>query len=710
MKRRLISLFIFLAMCTILDAQVSSSTVANRPTSGRFSLFSLTASPFLGIPIGADAAYFGLNAGGGLSAEYRLPFFPLVYVGGQLDYGYLPTIDPSMSLSTLGLSAVLGVQLQILPPLALKVFGTGGWFLAFLNGPGAPPESNPLFSGGVKLDFDLTSSWGIGAEASYRDYAGLLNDIAVRLAGTYRIPGFASAGAKGSLPTNYTPLENDGRGVGLIGIKAAPIFPVFSKYYDTHPLAEIILRNFEATPADSIKMTAIIKNYMDSPKECSVPVRIEPGRDATAKVFALFNDRLLQVAETTKFSLTLVLEYSQYGKSYRDEYAPSVSVLFRNAMTWEDSQRMAAFISARDPAAFGFTRGVLSASRNAINPALSQDLQSAILIYEALRAYGLSYVKDPSSALAAKNTTAVDSLQFPQQTLQYKSGDCDDLSILFCSLMESIGTETAFITTPGHVYPALALTVKPADALKYLGKAEDFVVQGDKVWIPLEMTALSSDFMGAWKEGSREWTVAKDKAALYPVHDAWSNYPPVVVSGTASAPPIPAATKLSASLKSGLQKLMDRELTPRAAAFLAESKKPQSTAKALNSLGVLYARYGLYDKAEEQFSALSAKGTYMPAMINLGNLYLAQKQYKLAIAQFQKILKAMPDDPSGLVGAALASDGMGDRAATKSSYDKLKASDPALADRYAFLGAAGTDATTRAASADSVAGKILWQD
>ncbi len=697
-----------LCLCALLDAQVSS-TVGSKPSIARFSFLSVTASPFMGIPVGADAGVFNMSFGGGASAEYRLPFFPTAFVGGRLDYGFLPTPNPATSLSTLAFSGLAGVHLQLSPALSLKLFGSGGAFVAFLNGGGMPAEANPVVSGGLRVEYDFSPSFGIGAEGSYRYYAGLVSDVGVRVSGIYRIPAFSSAGSKGSLPAGFTPLESSGSGVGLIGYKADPIYPVFSKYYDSHPFAEIRVRNFEASTADSVKMTAIIKDYMDGARECSVPVRIEPGREVTAQVFGLFNDRLLQVAESTKFTLTVVLEYSQFGKQYREEYSPSVEVLFRNAMTWEDSKRMAAFISARDPSAFGFTRGVLSAARSSFNPALSQDLQAAILLYEALRVYGMGYVKDPSSALAANKTTIVDSLQFPQQTLQFKSGDCDDLTILFCALLESLGTETGFITTPGHVYPAFVLSVRPADAVKYLGKDADFVIREGKVWVPLEITLLGQDFMAAWREGAKEWATAADKAVLYPVHEAWDLYPPVVMSGTAGAPAIPAASRLTTSLKAQLQKLMERELTPRASALINESKKAGSAQKSLNSLGILYARYGQYDRAEEQFNALASK-SYIPAMINLGNLYLVERKYSQAAVQFQKILKGMPDDPAGLVGAALASDGMGDEAAARTAYAKLKSTNPELADRYAYLGSQSSDSTARAASADAASQDVPWSD
>ena len=66
----------------------------------------------------------------------------------------------------------------------------------------------------------------------------------------------------------------------------------------------------------------------------------------------------------------------------------------------------------------------------------------------------------------SKNKMAVDTLKFPRQTIDYKSGDCSDLSILYCALLESMQIETAFITVPGHIFMAVNLGVTPEAANK----------------------------------------------------------------------------------------------------------------------------------------------------------------------------------------------------------------------------------------------------
>lgn len=66
-------------------------------------------------------------------------------------------------------------------------------------------------------------------------------------------------------------------------------------------------------------------------------------------------------------------------------------------------------------------------------------------------------------------------LQPPVFTLRVvKGGDCDDLSMLLCSLWESIGFETTLNFIPGHVYPGVKLVIATSK-----GKAEIFNVPAD---------------------------------------------------------------------------------------------------------------------------------------------------------------------------------------------------------------------------------------
>jgi hypothetical protein len=122
----------------------------------------------------------------------------------------------------------------------------------------------------------------------------------------------------------------------------------------------------------------------------------------------------------------------------------------------------------------------------------------------------MKYWADPKSSYEtvtkdATKATAVDYLQFPEQTLTLKTGDCDDLSILESALLEAASVPTAFVTVPGHIYIAFQLKMSAAEAKKSFLKPDDLIFKYDAAWVPLEVTAIKDGFLKAWETGAKEW-------------------------------------------------------------------------------------------------------------------------------------------------------------------------------------------------------------
>src|SRR5208283_680542 len=117
---------------------------------------------------------------------------------------------------------------------------------------------------------------------------------------------------------------------------------------------------------------------------------------------------------------------------------------------------------------------------------------SAVRLFSALRAVGLRYVVNPASPYESlsRDSTAIDFVRFPVETLDAKSGDCSDLSVLYDSLLESVGVDTAYITTPGHIFTAFKLGISPDMASRLFGDPQSIIVQDDTVWIPVETTLV----------------------------------------------------------------------------------------------------------------------------------------------------------------------------------------------------------------------------
>ena len=73
----------------------------------------------------------------------------------------------------------------------------------------------------------------------------------------------------------------------------------------------------------------------------------------------------------------------------------------------------------------------------------------------------------------------VESIQTPQETIQLKEGDCEDLSILICSLLENIDIKTYLVLTEDHVY-SLAYNVDPEKLWDYV--KQSLISQVERDW------------------------------------------------------------------------------------------------------------------------------------------------------------------------------------------------------------------------------------
>jgi tetratricopeptide (TPR) repeat protein len=429
------------------------------------------------------------------------------------------------------------------------------------------------------------------------------------------------------------------------------------------------------------------------------------------ELFAIFRPSILEVTEATKVQGEVTLEYKLKGVPQRQSVMQTVRVLDRNAMTWKDDRRVAAFVTAKDPAVLSFSKSVVGMVKGKASAAINTNLLQAMAFHDALSLYGLSYVVDPKSSYAelSEKKQAVDFLQFPRQSLEYKGGDCDDLSILYSALFESVGIETAFITIPGHILMAFSLGLTPDDARKAFSYPDELIFGDGKSWVPIEVTERG-EFLKAWQTGAKEWreNLRRQQAALYPVHEAWKIYEPVGLPGTGAAMSLPASEKIVNLLRAEVTRFIEREIFEKATALQAQITQTKNAPKAVNELGVLYARYGLYDRAQEEFEKVIAKEEYVPALLNLGNTFYLQDQKEKALTLYERAYRVAPDNSRALLGVARTSHDLENYFQAKQVYAELKKVDPDLAQQFSYLDLRGEEAS-RAADIAGVKGFIPWE-
>ncbi len=308
--------------------------------------------------------------------------------------------------------------------------------------------------------------------------------------------------------------------------KFNPLFPVFYSRYDDHPFGSMTFVNNESNSISDVEVYVFIEQFMSNPSLAFKVKSVKMGESFTADLTAFLDESVLNNFGASETTAVVSVSYKSLGKRIRMEEPVVLTTLSRNSMTWEDDRQAAAFASGHDASAYLFANRVKSIVKDSLTSGVPENIQYAAAIFGALKVYGINYVVDPASAFTDNvGTASVDFLQFPYQTLMYHGGDCDDLTILNCSLLEAIGIDTAMITIPGHIYMAFDAGVSPADA----AKAGDCVVIDGKVWIPLEITLSQDTFTLERQTGIRQWRKNKGEAALIPMKDAWAEFKAVTL-------------------------------------------------------------------------------------------------------------------------------------------------------------------------------------
>ncbi|WP_052297624.1 hypothetical protein [Leadbettera azotonutricia] len=241
------------------------------------------------------------------------------------------------------------------------------------------------------------------------------------------------------------------------------VFPVSYAWYEDNPVAAVKITNNEPNAITELSLSFFLERYMNQSTPFALIPLLLPGESIEVPVTALFNESMLDLIENINANALVLINYRSLGSRKQTDFGVQMPIYHRNAMSWDDDRRAASFVSTHDPAARLFARYVESAADSAKDSGIPRNIRYALALFEALRVYGINYIIDPASSYIemSENASSIDNLNYPYQTLFYRGGDCDDLSILFCSLLEVLEIDTAFITIPGHIYAAFNTGVEP---------------------------------------------------------------------------------------------------------------------------------------------------------------------------------------------------------------------------------------------------------
>jgi tetratricopeptide (TPR) repeat protein len=253
--------------------------------------------------------------------------------------------------------------------------------------------------------------------------------------------------------------------------------------------------------------------------------------------------------------------------------------------------------------------------------------------------------------------------------------------------------------------------MSPEEAASSFSLQDQLIYLDAKVWIPVEATERTGGFLQAWEEGAKYWReyFPSQKAGFYPIHDAWKMYEPVGLPGSGAELTLPARDSILAAYLQEVMRFIDREIFPQEQKLKAEVQKSQGDVKARNRLGVLYGRYGVWDKAIAEFNTILQRQEYVPALINLANVYYLQKDWMNALSYYERAKQKDPHNDAMLLGLARVHHELENYTMAKLAYEQLKQQNAELAEQVAYLELRGDEAV-RASQPGQAKERMIWQD
>ena len=672
-------------------------------------------------PLSVGVGYRDLQAFGGLPSgfsfreigtELRVPLPPASTVQPFVRAGTLTALQAGSAGASqfdhtqIWASLGLGYSTRFSKNFEIGIDAAGGIYQSqFKNlSPGQTVgELGYLAEAGARIGLVPSYNLAVDLRPSLRYFRslGLLNDFD----GIYFGLGFAISWRFGQDPDVAAAAV---RALRLEDRKLPPAFSAMQSYYSSRPFAQVTLVNGENVELRDLEVSFFQPGYMDAPTPSANILSLAPRGRTEVGLLAAFNQEVFRTEGTVPLAGEIIVRYRYRGRPIEQKMPVSYDLLDRTAITWDDDRKVGAFITPADSALRNYASFVATTLKSAALPQLNPALQAAAQVYSALSSFGITYQADPSSPFvrAQAGSIAVDSVSLARATLVRGTGDCDDLTVLFASILESMGHETGFITVPGHIYLAVNTKVPARDFRDIHPDRSMTIVHSDQVWIPVEITLVGKQpIADAWRRGAELWTLydsSPEKRGFHTTAAAQTVYRPVGLRETDLGLQYGSRTEILSAYRPELTRLGDFALNELSAQAVKTNDK-----KEWNSLGIAYAKYGRIKDAESAFNrALKIDPSFVSARINLGNLAFLQKDYKKALGSWQGVIQILDAQGKGrsvstqmiLVNMSLAYNALSDFTQARASFERASAIDPERVRDFAYLASvgAGSSATGRA--------------
>jgi len=549
---------------------------------------------------------------------------------------------------------------------------------------------NLLGTAGVKISLDPSYNMNIDVSPGIKYFYSL--SPLERFNGLVYSVGFSASYRFGDDPDAPQAII---RSVKISELEFPPLFAAMQSYYSRNPFGKVTITNIEKYPIFDVGVSFFQAGFMDTPTKLATIPRLESGESRMIEISASFSEEIFTTVGIVPLTGEIIAEYSSRNRPAKQSFSISYDLYDKTALTWDDDQKVGAFITSADSALRNYTSFVRQAAKDYVLDSFSEPLQVAMQLFYGLKEIGCIYQVDPTSPFTQvqENPMLVDSISLPRNTLKNLTGDCDDLTVLYCALLETVGIESAYITVPGHIYAAFNTKMPSRSYQKvYPDKNMTLNINGE-LWVPVEITLIgTNDFLSAWRKGIEQFMALEstpEKRIITFTHQAQELYRPVGLRETDLGLQYGNQKRIVTSFNDAMERLIDQILDS-----YTRLARESNSKEGYNKLGIVCAQYRRYPQAQKAFNtALSLDRNYLSPQINLGNVFFMKQEYQNALRVYhevEQVLDAGGKSESSLYLAVLINISRAyyelenyDKAAEY--FQKVAERDPTLVEQYAYL-------------------------
>ena len=497
----------------------------------------------------------------------------------------------------------------------------------------------PWYKAEAVVGFRINPSFSVGLSASWLDYQfdswfgnSLMQGLTAGLSLTYRLDTKKSSGS-----VSATAEFDDN------------VFPVLYTIYKEESFGTVYVSNDETAEIRNVRVSLRSDGYTASEIECGVIPTLPKHATQSLPLIADFSEAILNFTENGQIPAEVVIEYDLLGQKRTAVSQIIIPVYNRNQMRWADPAVLASYVSTSSQEVLEFSKYLVGVSRRYLRTGLNRNMQFAMYVFEGMRLAGIQLDSEPATPYDSYHLDAsiLDYIQYPYQTMLYKSGDKDDLGVLFMSLLQSVGIKSSFIATADDFIVIFNTEIKAERAGNFFNSDERYVVLDEEnVWLPLSMKSLSEGFINSWYKAVEEINYATENEEDYyfvDIADAWTMYPPAGFTSSENVALEASEKTVSDAVETAIVRYITAEFGPQIAEVQKKIVEEGASVQLYNQLGMLYVRAGMYSSAIPVYQ-LAAKMGSIPAMNNLGNIASLQKNYQEALVWYKKVLELDPEN------------------------------------------------------------------